>query len=148
MQIHDLLDRGVAVKLDQEDMDNWTGPVWYISHLIASNPHSKTTPCRIVWNSSQPYQGVSLNSCLLKGPDFLNPLRGVLIRFREGVFAIIGDVTKMYNSIYLIEKECHMHRFLWRDEKTEEIGIYMIVRVNIGDRPAGCLNLVSTRKTK
>ena len=75
---------------------------------------------------------------ILKGPDVLNPIRAVLLRFRKGVYAALGDIKKMYNSLGLEECEIHPHRFLWRESPDEEIGEYAITRVNIGDRPAGC----------
>ncbi|KAM4521343.1 uncharacterized protein PAE49_002487, partial [Odontesthes bonariensis] len=146
-QIHEMVQRGAAIKLTNEVMEKWEGPVWYVSHLVAPNPHSVTTPVRIVWNSSQKYKGVSMNDLLLKGPDVLNPIRAVLLRFREGVNAALGDITKMYNSVWLEEREMHLHRFLWRDSPEEEIGEYAITRVNIGDKPAGCIAQLAMRET-
>ncbi|XP_073670542.1 uncharacterized protein [Paramisgurnus dabryanus] len=146
-QIHEMIERGAAIKLTNKIMDEWNGPVWYVSHLVAPNPHSVTTPIRIVWNSSQKYKGVSMNDLLLKGPDVLNPIRAVLLRFREGMYASLGDIKKMYNSVWLEEREMHLHRFLWRDSPDEEIGEYAITRVNIGDRPAGCIAQLAMRET-
>lgn len=95
----------------------WDGPlgktVVDISHLIASNPHSIMTPVRLVWNSSQKFQ--SLNDLLLKGPDVLNPICAVLLKFRrvfQGVFAALGDIKKMYNSVLLEDQGVYLHRFL------------------------------------
>ena len=146
-QIHDMVKRGVAVKLSEEEMEAWKGPKWYISHLVAPNPHSASTPMRIVWNSSQEFQGWSLNDLLHKGPDVLNPIRGVLLRYRSGQNAALGDVRKMYNSIWLKDEEVHLHRFLWRDDSQNEIETFAIVRVNIGDKPAGCIAQVAMRET-
>lgn len=146
-QIHEMVERGAAIKLTSEAMDRWNGPVWYVSHLVAPNPHSVTTPVRIVWNSSQKYKGVSMNDLLLKGPDVLNPIRAVLLRFRQGVHAALGDIKKMYNSVWLEEREMHLHRFLWRDSPEEEIGEYAITRVNIGDKPAGCIAQLAMKET-
>jgi len=98
-QVHDMVDRGAAIKLSKEAINNWKGPVWYVSHHIAPNPHSVTTPVRLVWNSSQKCRGVSLNDLLMKGPDVLNQIRAVLLRFRCGVHAALGDIKKMYNSV-------------------------------------------------
>lgn len=146
-QIHEMIERGAAIKLTNEIMDKWDGPVWYVSHLMGPNPHLVTTPVRIVWNSSQKCKGISLNDLLLKGPDVLNPIRVVLLRFREGMRAALGDIKKMYNSVWLEEREMHLHRFLWRDSPGEEISEYAITRVNIGDRPAGCIAQLAMRET-
>ncbi|XP_058477623.1 uncharacterized protein LOC131448851 [Solea solea] len=146
-QVHDMIDRKAATKLSRDTVINWHGPVWYVSHLIAPNPHSVTTPVRLVWNSSQKFKGVSLNDLLMKGPDVLNQIRAVLLRFRGGVHAALGDIKKMYNSVWLEEKEMHLHRFLWRDSEDEELGEYAITRVNIGDKPAGCIAQLAMRET-
>jgi len=146
-QVHEMVGRGAAVKLTKEVMDSWNGAVWWVSHLTAPNPHSVTTPVRLVWNSSQEFGGVSMNSILLKGPDVLNPIRAVLLRFREGEHAAIGDITKMYNSVWLEEQEVHVHRFLWRDSPEDEIEDYAVVRVNMGDKPAECIAQVAMRET-
>lgn len=112
-QVHDMASRKAAVKLSREIIINCNGPVWYVSHLIAPNPQSVTTPVRPVWNSSQKFRGVSMNDLLMKGPDVLNQIRAVLLRFRSGVYAALGDIKKMYNSVWLEEQEVHLHRFLW-----------------------------------
>lgn len=146
-QVHEMVNRRAAVKLSKEVLQSWTGPVWYISHLIAPNPHSVSTPVRLVWNSSQKYRGLSLNDILIKGPDVLNPIRAVLLRFRAGVYAALGDIRKMYNSVWLEDREVHLHRFLWRDTEDADIEDYAITRVNIGDKPAGCIAQVAMRET-
>ncbi|XP_077453384.1 uncharacterized protein LOC144071828 isoform X1 [Stigmatopora argus] len=142
-----MVERRAAKKLSKEMITNWRGPVWYVSHLVAPNPHSVTTPVRLVWNSSQKFKGLSMNDILLKGPDVLNPIRAVLLRFRRGVHAALGDIKKMYNSVWLEEPEMHLHRFLWRDTEESEIEEYAITRVNIGDRPAGCIAQLAMRET-
>lgn len=146
-QVHEMVERRAAMKLSKDVLQTWTGPVWYISHLIAPNPHSVTTPVRLVWNSSQKCRGVSLNDLLLKGPDVLNSIRAVLLRFRRGRFAALGDIRKMYNSVWLDDQEVHLHRFLWRDSEEEELGEYAVTRVNIGDKPAGCIAQLAMRET-
>lgn len=147
LQVHEIVNHKAAVKLSKEVLQSWTGLVWYISHLIAPNPHSVSTPVRLVWNSSQKYKGLSLNDILIKGPDVLNPIRAVLLRFCACVFAALGDICKMYNSIWLKEREVHLHGFLWLDTVDGEIEEFAITRVNIGDKPAGCIAQVAMRET-
>ena len=62
-------------------------------------PESKSTPCRIVFNSSANFSGYVLNDYLAKGSNILNNLLGVLLRFREEKIGIIGDISKMYHAI-------------------------------------------------
>ena len=140
-QIHDMEERQVARILSEEELKSWSGPKFYLSHLAVENPKSTTTPVRIVFNSSQLYKGVSLNFFLAKVPDtFKTNLLGMLIRFREGPVVLIGDIKKMYNSVYLDELEQHTHRFLWRDlEVDSPPNIWCITRVNMGDKPAGAI---------
>ena len=110
-QIDEMIQRGAARKLTNDEISNWKGPTWYIAHQIAPNSTSKTTLCRIVWNSSQSVNGYSLNSILAKEPDVLNPIRNVLLRFRDGLYAFVGDLAKIYNSVYK-DAEVHLHRFM------------------------------------
>ena len=141
-QILDMIERKVARKLSDEEIAEYKGPVYYISHLGVENPKSKSTPYRIVFNSSQLYRGVSLNNWLYKGPDaYMNNQLGVILRWRENLVAIVGDIKKMFNSVYLREEEQHCHRFLWTNlnyGKTPDI--YVMTRVNMGDRPAGTIS--------
>ena len=137
-QIQDMLDRNVARLISDDELKSWTGPKFYISHLAVKNPRSQSTPVRIVFNSSQMFKGISLNSVLAKGPDaYLNNLLGLLLRWREGAVAVVGDIKKMFHSVHLETTEQHCHRFLWRDlEVDRKPDIYMMLRVNMGDRPA------------
>ncbi|KAI3360691.1 hypothetical protein L3Q82_002550 [Scortum barcoo] len=52
----------------------------------------------------------------------------------------------MYNSVWLEDLEMHLHRFLWRDAEDGDIEEYAITRVNIGDRPAGCIAQLAMRE--
>jgi hypothetical protein len=147
-QIYDMVHRNVAKKLSDEEMAQWCGPVFYISHLAVVNAKSTTTPVRIVFNSSQKYKGVSLNSYLAKGPDaYLNNLLGILLRWREERVVLISDIKKMYNSIYITETEQHCHRFLWRDLEARDPDTYVMLRVNMGDRPAAAISTEAIYKT-
>ena len=146
-QIQDMVKRGVAVKIDRSVQDNYHGPVHYIGHHEVLKKES-TTPCRIVFNSSAKFNGLSLNDCWAKGPDVLNNMLGILIRFREGSIAITGDIKKMYHSVYLSELDQHVHRFLWRDlDNSRDPDIYTLTRCSFGDKPASTITTLALRKT-
>ena len=80
-----------------------------------------------------------MNDILLKGPDVLNPIRAGLLRLRRGVYTALGDIKKIYNSVWLEQQEMHLHRFVWRDSEDKKMDEYAITRVNMGDKPAGCI---------
>ena len=48
----------------------------------------------------------------MKGPDLLNDLFGIVLRFRENKVAFIGHISKIYHRIRIPEADQHMHRFL------------------------------------
>ena len=141
-QINDLFSRNVARKLTELELCNYRGPVHYIAHHAVSKPSSKTTPLRIVFNSSAQFKGHILNEYWAKGPNvFLNTLFGILIRFRENDVGFIGDISKMYNSVRIKLLDQHCHRFLWRNMKSEkQPDTYVITRVNMGDKPSGTIH--------
>ena len=143
-----MVDRGVARKLSRKELKDYKGPIHYISHHEVLKPDSKSTPVRIVFNSSANYMGHVLNDYWAKGPDLLNNILAVLIRFRENKVALIRDIKKMYHTVGTKELDQHTHRFLWRDmEKTKEPDTYVIQRVSFGDKPSGAIATVALRKT-
>ena len=67
-----------AYKLTKQELETYKGPVHYIAHHEIVRPE-KTTPIRIVFNSSASFQGHQLNDYWMKGPDLLNSLFGVTL---------------------------------------------------------------------
>ena len=142
-QIDDMLNKGVARKLSQVEIDEYKGPVHYISHHDVLKPESSPTPCRIVFNSSAAFKGHVLNDYWAKGPDLITNLLAVLLRFTEEAVAVTGDICKMYHAVRITSLDQHTHRFLWRNLVEHiEPEIYVMTRVSFGDRPAG--NIVTT----
>ena len=147
-QICDMIKRGVARKLTDDEIAEYIGPVFYISHHEVLKPESLSTPCRIVFNSSASFKGHVLNDYWAKGPDLLNNMLGVLLRFRERSVAVTGDIRKMYHSVHVSEIDQHTHRFLWRDlDTSKEPETYVMTSVSFGDKPAGNIATVALRKT-
>ena len=58
----------------------------------------------MVFNLSGEFQGVSLNKELLPGPDVMNSLVGVLIRFCQDNIAMMCDIDQMLNSFHVDPK--------------------------------------------
>ena len=147
-QIIDMINRGTAEKLEQTMINNYCGPIHYIPHHEIHKPSSLSTPLRIVFNSSSSFAGHVLNDYYAKGPDVLNNMLGVLLRFRVGLIAVTGDIKKMYNAIYTSVIDQHTHRFLWRNMITNKPpDHYILKRVTFGDRPSGAIAILALKKT-
>ena len=139
-QIHDMLDRKAARRITTEELRNFKGQKYYITHLMVEKQGSKSTPWRIVFNSSARYKGYSVNDCSMKGPSLLNSLFGVLLRFREEVYAFVGDLAKMFHSIDMPVEDQMMHLFMWRDNNENvKPEIYAMTVLNMGDRPSAAI---------
>ena len=147
-QINDMINREVIRKLTQSEIDKYKGPVHYAPHHGVKKTSSASTPLRIVFNSSANYMGHRLNDYWAKGADVLNSLIGVLLRFREGVVGIQGDISKMFNSIRLGTLEQHTHRFLWRNMDTNKPpDHYISLVVPFGDKPSGSIAITAMHET-
>ena len=66
---------------------------------------------KFVFNSSSVYQGHRPNNYWSKGPDLLNGLFGIVLRFREDQLAISGDTSKLYHRILIPLEDQRVHRF-------------------------------------
>lgn len=147
-QIKEMEEMGFSRKLTQEELQTYNGPVHYISHHAVVRPEKKSTPIRIVFNSSATYQGHQLNDYWYKGPDLLNSLFGVILRFRENSIAVVADISKMYHMITIPLYDQHVHRFIWRYLETDrEPDTYVKKVLTFGDRPSPAMATVALRKT-
>jgi hypothetical protein len=147
-QIKEMKDKKFSRKLTKKEMEEWDAPVHYISHHAVSRPENRSTPLRIVFNSSATYDGHTLNDYWYKGPDLLNNLFGVILRFRENPIAIAGDISKMYHMVSIPLSDQHVHRFVWRDcESEKEPDVYVKTVLTFGDRPAPAMATTAMRKT-
>ena len=146
-QIEDLLDRNVARKVTLEELQSWLGPKFFIAHHGVMKLDSKTTPYRLVFDSSHKFDGCALNDFLAKGPSFHNDLLGLLLRFREGLIGFCGDIAKMFHSVDIPVEDQMVHLFLWRDLETErDPDVYAITVVNMGDKPAAAIAQLALKK--
>ena len=86
-----------------------------------------------MFDAAAKHKGTSLNDKLLKGPDLLKSLIGLLIRFRKGKYAVIADIEQMSRQIFVLEKDRDALRFLWRDTPSGKIDYY-IMNVHLLER--------------
>ncbi|XP_030844258.1 uncharacterized protein LOC105444708 [Strongylocentrotus purpuratus] len=91
------------------------GRVWYLPHHPVINP-LKPDKLRIVYDCAAEFQGTSLNSQLLQGPDYTNKLVGVLLRFRQDKIALASDIEGMFHQVRVSPQDIDALRFLWWEE--------------------------------
>ena len=70
-------------------------------------------------------------SIILKGSDFLNNLVGVLLKFRERQFAIIGDITQMFHQVQVLPADRDALRSLWCFSKDSPTDTYICLEKQI-----------------
>ena len=87
------------------------GGCWYVPVFPVLHPKKKKT--RLVYDSAFKCEGISLNSALLTGPNRNNPLRDVLMRFREFKVAFVSDIFGMFDNFHVPEDQRDMQRFFW-----------------------------------
>ena len=85
---------------------------WHLPHHPVFNP-KKPDKTRVVFDRAATYQGVSLNSQILQGPDLANNLIGVLTRFRQEPIALIADIEAMFHQVLVHPNDLDALRFLW-----------------------------------
>ena len=93
-----------------ENIDHSSG--WYLPHHPAFHPQ-KPEDVRVVNDGAAKFGGTSLNDQLMQGPDINNNLVGVLLRFRNGHFAVTGDVEGMFHQVAVPSHQVKYYRFLW-----------------------------------
>lgn len=60
---------------------------------------------RLVWDAAAKIGKCSLNTFLLKGPDLVPSLLGILLRLRQHRVAYTGDIEKMFNQIQITPED-------------------------------------------
>ena len=112
------LQKGYVVKIDP-----CTDNIKSFSYLPLHTVSNENQPGKIrrVTNASSIFQGQSLNSNLLKDPDFLSNLVGIILRFRESHIALSTDIEQMFMQVKVAPSDRSYLRFLWdQNGKIEE----------------------------
>lgn len=145
-----ILERGHAAQVPPDELGaaNGSRQVWYLPHFAVYHPR-KPDQIRVVFDSSAEFHGVSLNKELLSGPDQMNSLLGVLVRFRQENVALLCDVEQMFHSFYVNPEHRDYLRFLWfqdNDPLKEVVEYRMLVHL-FGNVSSPAIATFGMRKT-
>ena len=143
----DLLRNGHARRVPKNRLEHPVGAVWYLPHhpVVNSNKPDKVS---VVFDCAAQYNGKSLNSELLQGPDLTNNLVGVLTRFRKEPVALMADVESMFHQVQVSPKDCNAFRFLWwpgNDLDCEPAEYQMLVHLFGASSSPSCSNFALRR---
>jgi hypothetical protein len=124
---------GIISKVN-EDNRTGHGKVHYVPHRAVFKPESLTTPVRPVFDAScKVGRAPSLNDCLEKGPNLLELIPSILLRFRMGKIGVISDIRKAFLMIEINEDDRDAVRFLWwEDPEKKKVAVYRHNRVVFG----------------
>lgn len=89
------------------------GECWYLALFGIYHPR-KPDQIRGVFDSSAEFRNTSLSSILMSGPDMINSLLGLLLRFRKDRVAITADVenTETFSDSFGTKKTTKIRRSL------------------------------------
>ena len=119
---------------------------WYLPHHPVVHPH-KPGKVRRVLNGAAKFQGQSLNNLLLTGPDLLQNLIHILIRFRQHPHAVSADIEGMFLQVGVIPDDRPSLRFLWREDPASEVAVFQYVRHIFGSKDSPTCANYALRRT-
>ena len=103
--------------------------IWYLLHHPVVNLN-KPVKVSIVANTAAMFKGQSSNSDLITGPDLLNNLVGILLRFHENPVAILSDIKGRFRKIAIKQEDQSALRFLRPND--EMVNQYQFIRLIFG----------------
>ena len=98
-------------RVPEGELAGQPGKTWFLIHHAVR--HKVKGKLKVVFDYSRKCEGVSLNDMLLQGPDLLNKLAGVLLRFREHCVAFIGDIEQMFLQLKVPPEQADFMRVFW-----------------------------------
>lgn len=107
--MNDIIAKGEAEEVKD---DGIPGETWYIPHHGIYHT-KKPEKLRVIFDCSAKHKGTSLNEHLLAGPDMINNLTSVLLRFQQHQIALLCDIEKMFHQFQVQERDRTFLCFLW-----------------------------------
>ena len=143
------LNKGYVIEVpDAHKVENRSDNEWYLPHHPVLNPN-KPGKVRRVLNGAAKFHGASLNKSLLTGPELLQNLIYVLLRFRQHPYAVSVYIEGMFLQVGVLPSDQPSLRFLWREDPTTNVVVYQYTRHIFGakDSPT-CANYALQRTAR
>ena len=147
--IREDLEKGYLITVPEaHNVEQRSDREWYLPHRPVINPN-KPGKVRRVLKCAAKFRGTCLNKSLLTGPDLLQNLIHVLLRFRQHQFAVSADIEGMFLQVGVPDWDQPSLRFLWREDPTTNVVVYQYTRHIFGakDSPT-CANYALQRTAR
>jgi Pao retrotransposon peptidase len=133
----ELVAKGYLRRATSEYLNTEWPRVWYLPQFVIINENKLPVKPRLVNDAAATYQGVSLNSEQLTGPDLLLPLNAGLYKLREKKICVTADMTEMYHQIKLNKEDQQCQRILWREcDSSKQPNIFIFESLSFGPKCA------------
>ena len=76
--------------------------MWYVVNFGVNNRKK----ARVLFDGAAEFEGTSLNDFLLRGPNYLPSMVGVLLRFRLKPVPLSTAIEKMYHQVLVPKEDC------------------------------------------
>ena len=121
LQMEEQIELGHVRVIDNHYADP-DSPVCYLANHIVTY-EDKPGKFRITQDGAAKTKGMSLNSAVLTGPDFMMKLIGIVMRFRRHEVVLAADIKSFFFQIEIDAKDAPAGRHLWWTDRsmTKEI---------------------------
>ena len=113
---------------DAHKVEQRSDEEWYLPHHHPVINRNKPGKVRSVLNGAAKFHGTSLNKPLLTGPELLQNLIHVLLRFRQHQFAVSADIEDMFLQVGVPDSDQPSLRFLWLECPTKKVVVCQYTR--------------------
>ena len=134
-----------------EEVEVVTDRTWFLPHFPVLNSN-KPGKLRIVFDCAAEHQGTSLNKVIMQGPDLVNSLVGVLLRFRLDQVALVADIEAMFHQVKVKPGDRESLKFLWwpdgnmsRSPKVYQMTVHLFGCTSSPSCTAFCLRKAARR---
>lgn len=138
--IREQLDQGI-IEVIVDPNNTGASHVHYLPHHAVICQDKQTTEVCVVYDGSAKSveSPLSINDCLLTGPNLIPKLFNGLIRFRWNSIAVTADIEMAFLMISINQSDRDMLQFLWFKDSTDvnsEISYFKFTPLVFGLRPS------------
>ena len=121
-KIKEDLNKGYVIEVpDAHKVGSWSDKELYLPYHPVLNPN-KPGKVRRLLNGAAKFHGASLSKSLLTGPDLLQNLIYLILRFQQHPYAVSAEIEGMLLQVGVLPSNQPSLRFLlWEDDTTNVV---------------------------